>query len=186
MIAGRPLIRFATSNANKAEEARRLLGVAVEPVHLALEEIQAATLEEIVIAKLERARLSFDGPLLVEDVALGFDALGGFPGPYVKWLLEAAGGEGLATIARSLGSCRAAARCALAFWNGSSVSLFVGETAGEIITEPRGQGGFGWDAWFLAEASGRTYAEMTGPEKDEISHRGKAFALLRRFLSSAV
>ena len=183
MTAGRPVIRFATSNANKAEEACRLLGVAVEPVHLAVDEIQAATLEEIVVAKLERAREWCAGPLIVEDVALGFDALGGFPGPYVRWLLEAAGGHGLASIARSLENRRARARCALALWDHDSISLFVGETSGEILAEPRGRGGFGWDAWFLPAGSARSYAEMTGPEKDESSHRGRAFGLLRRHLA---
>ncbi|MCM2313527.1 MAG: non-canonical purine NTP pyrophosphatase [Thermoanaerobaculia bacterium] len=159
-----------------------MLGVAVEPVHLAVEEIQAATLEEIVAAKLQRARESFDPPFLVEDVSLGFDALGGFPGPYVKWLLEAAGGAGLASIARALESRRASARCALALWDGRVTSLFVGETAGEILTEPRGSAGFGWDAWFLPLGSEKTYAEMSGPEKDEISHRGRALGLLTRYL----
>lgn len=184
LTAEHPLIRFVTSNANKAEEARRLLGVAIEPVHLAVEEIQAATLEEIVSAKLQRARESFDSPLLVEDVSLGFDLLGGFPGPYVKWLLEAAGGAGLASIARALGSRRASARCALALWDGRVARLFVGETSGEILTEPRGSAGFGWDAWFLPLGSEKTYAEMNGPEKDEISHRGRAFGLLRRHLDT--
>jgi non-canonical purine NTP pyrophosphatase (RdgB/HAM1 family) len=175
-------LRFATSNKNKVEEARRLLGVALEPVDLSIDEIQAATLEEIVHAKLLCARASVDGPLLVEDVALGFDALGGFPGPYVRWLLESAGGAGLATIARALDDRSARARCALAYWDGLTVSLFVGETAGEILLEPRGSAGFGWDAWFLPRGATLTYAEMAGVEKDRISHRGRAFELLRRQL----
>lgn len=161
-----------------------MLGVGLEPVHAPIEEIQASTLEQIVTAKLDRARQAFDAPLLVEDVALGLDALGGFPGPYVKWLLEAAGGSGIASIARSLPTRRATARCALALWDGATTSLFVGETAGEILPEPRGQGGFGWDAWFLPSGSDRTYAEMTAGEKDAISHRGRAFGLLRRHLGS--
>ena len=184
LTAGPFLIRFVTSNANKAEEARRLLGVAIEPVRDVVEEIQAATLEEIVVAKLQRARERFDAPLLVEDVSLGLDALGGFPGPYIKWLLEAAGGAGVASIARTLESRHAAARCALALWDGQSTSIFVGETSGEILVEPRGRGGFGWDAWFLPSGSEKSYAEMSASEKDEISHRGRAFGLLRRHLAS--
>lgn len=184
MIAGRHPIRFVTSNPNKAREASRLLGLHVEPVHASIEEIQAPTLEEIVAAKLDRASGSFSAPLLVEDVALGLDALGGFPGPYVKWLLEAAGGAGIAAIAKSLSSRRATARCALAFWDGSSNSFFMGETSGEILAEPRGAGGFGWDAWFLPAGCAHTYAEMSPGEKDAISHRGRAFGLLRRHLGS--
>jgi non-canonical purine NTP pyrophosphatase (RdgB/HAM1 family) len=176
-------VRFATSNRHKVDEARRLLGVRVEPVELSIDEIQAATLEEIVQAKLDRARESFDGPLLVEDVSLGFDALGGFPGPYVRWLLESAGGAGLAVIARSLADRSARARCALAYWDGCTSSLFVGETAGEILLEPRGSSGFGWDAWFLPRGTRQTYAELSGEEKDRVSHRGRAFELLRRALA---
>lgn len=175
-------LRFATSNRHKVEEARRLLGVRLEPVELPIDEIQAATLEEIVQAKLDRARESIDGPVLVEDVSLGLNALGGFPGPYVRWLLESAGGAGLAAIARALNDRSARARCALAFWDGHSVSLFVGETSGEILLEPRGNSGFGWDAWFLPRGMSRTYAEMSGEEKDRISHRGRAFHLLRTAL----
>ncbi|MFA6955339.1 MAG: non-canonical purine NTP pyrophosphatase [Thermoanaerobaculia bacterium] len=175
-------LRFATSNRHKVEEARRLLGVMLEPVELSIDEIQAATLEEIVHAKLERARESVAGPLLVEDVSLGLGALGGFPGPYVRWLLESAGGAGLAAIARSLTDRSAIARCALACWDGRTVSLFVGETAGEILLEPRGSSGFGWDAWFLPRGASHTYAEMPGEEKDRISHRSRAFELLRRAL----
>jgi non-canonical purine NTP pyrophosphatase (RdgB/HAM1 family) len=173
-------LRFATSNRHKVEEARRLLGVMLEPVDLSIDEIQAATLEEIVRAKLDRARTRVDGPLLVEDVSLGLEALGGFPGPYVRWLLESAGGEGLAAMARSLADRTARARCALAYWDGSCTSLFIGETSGEIVLEPRGSSGFGWDAWFLPRGASRTYAEMSGDEKDRISHRGRAFELLRR------
>lgn len=176
-------LRFATSNRNKVDEARRLLGVAVEPLPLPIEEIQAATLEEIVRAKLERARALVDGPLLVEDVALGFDALGGFPGPYIRWLLESAGGSGLGAIAHSLPDRTARARCALACWDGSVVTVLVGETAGELLPDPRGTSGFGWDAWFLPRGCTRTFAEMTGEEKDRVSHRGRAFDLLRRELA---
>lgn len=163
-----------------------MLGVALEPVDVSTDEIQAATLEEIVHAKLERARASVDGPLLVEDVALGLDALGGFPGPYIRWLLESAGGAGLATIASALRDRSARARCALAYWDGSVVSLFVGETPGEILLEPRGTAGFGWDAWFLPRGASATYAEMSSDDKDRISHRGRAFELLRRELGDRV
>jgi len=176
------ILRFATSNRHKVEEARRLLGVTLEPVELPIDEIQAATLEEIVHAKLESARALVDGPLLVEDVSLGLDALGGFPGPYVRWLLESAGGDGLAGMARSLADRAARARCALAYWDGCSTSLFIGETSGEIVLEPRGSSGFGWDAWFLPRGTRHTYAEMTGEEKDRVSHRGRAFELFRRAL----
>jgi XTP/dITP diphosphohydrolase len=50
-----------------------------------------------------------------------------------------------------------------------------GETRGTIAPEPRGAGGFGWDVLFVPEASERTFAEMSGEEKDRISHRRRAW-----------
>jgi XTP/dITP diphosphohydrolase len=48
----------------------------------------------------------------------------------------------------------------------------------------RGENGFGYDPLFFYPPYGRTFGEVTRPEKDLVSHRGKAFARLREFLSS--
>jgi XTP/dITP diphosphohydrolase len=53
-----------------------------------------------------------------------------------------------------------------------------GEWAGSIVREPRGSGGFGYDPVFLPAGSQRTAAELTPQEKDAVSHRGRALALL--------
>ena len=60
--------------------------------------------------------------LIVEDVSLGFDELGNFPGPYVRWLLEAAGGKGLAAIAYALNNRAAKAQCCVGYWDGNDRS----------------------------------------------------------------
>jgi XTP/dITP diphosphohydrolase len=49
---------------------------------------------------------------------------------------------------------------------------------GAIVREPRGDGGFGYDPVFLPSESDRTAAELTPEEKDAVSHRGRALALL--------
>ena len=90
---------LVSSNPNKGIEAERILGVPLLRVALSLPEIQAATVEDVTRHKLEIAWTKGYGRLIVEDVSLGFDELGNFPGPYVRWLLEAAGGKGLAAIA---------------------------------------------------------------------------------------
>ncbi|HWW61120.1 MAG TPA: non-canonical purine NTP pyrophosphatase, partial [Thermoanaerobaculia bacterium] len=59
-----------------------------------------------------------------------------------------------------------------------------GETAGEVLVEPRGKQQFGWDAWFRPKGTAKTFAEMTAEEKDAISHRGKAYRLLAEHLRS--
>ena len=174
---------LVSTNPNKGIEAERILGVPVLRVSLSLPEIQAATVEEITRYKLETARTKGYRRLIVEDVSLGFDELGNFPGPYVRWLLEAAGGKGLAAIAYALNNRAAKAQCCVGYWNGSNVNMFFGETAGEVLVQPRGEGQFGWDAWFLPQGSAKTFAEMSADEKDAVSHRGKAYRKLAGHLA---
>jgi non-canonical purine NTP pyrophosphatase (RdgB/HAM1 family) len=173
---------LVSTNPNKGIEAERILGVPVLRVSLVMPEIQAATVEEITRYKLEAARTKGYGRLIVEDVSLGFDELGNFPGPYVRWLLEAAGGTGLAVMAYGLRNRSARAQCCVAYWNGSEGKIFHGETQGEILVEGRGEQKFGWDAWFQPRGSSKTFAEMTDDEKDAVSHRGKAYRKLAEHL----
>jgi non-canonical purine NTP pyrophosphatase (RdgB/HAM1 family) len=176
-----PLILVST-NPNKGIEAERILGVPILRVALALPEIQAATVEDVTRYKVEVARTKGYSRLIVEDVSLGFDELGNFPGPYVRWLLEAAGGKGLAAIAYALNNRAAKAQCCVGYWNGRDVKMFLGETPGEILVEPRGQRHFGWDAWFQPRDSKKTFAELTDAEKDAVSHRGHAYRKLAEVL----
>jgi non-canonical purine NTP pyrophosphatase (RdgB/HAM1 family) len=175
---------LVSTNPNKGIEAERILGMPVLQVSLALPEIQAATVEEITRYKAEVAKNKGYARLIVEDVSLGFDELGNFPGPYVRWLLEAAGGRGLAAIAYALNNRAARAQCCVAYWNGREVKTFLGEAAGEILVQPRGERHFGWDAWFLPKDSSKTFAEMSPAEKDAISHRGKAYRRLAEHLTA--
>ncbi len=182
-MADEPVI-LVSSNPNKGIEAERILGMPVLRVSLTLPEIQAATVEEITRYKLDVAKTKGYARLIVEDVSLGFDELGNFPGPYVRWLLEAAGGSGLAAIAYALNNRAARAQCCVGYWDGRGVKMFLGETAGEILVQPRGERHFGWDAWFQPKGDKKTFAEMTDAEKDAISHRGRAYRKLRDFLTA--
>jgi non-canonical purine NTP pyrophosphatase (RdgB/HAM1 family) len=176
---------LVSSNPNKGIEAERILGMPILRVSLTLPEIQAATVEEITRYKVETAKSKGYSRLIVEDVSLGFDELGNFPGPYVRWLLEAAGGTGLAAIAYALTNRTAKAQCCVGYWDGSSIKMFLGETAGEILVTPRGQRHFGWDAWFQPAGQPKTFAEMTDDEKDALSHRGRAYRKLAEHLAKA-
>lgn len=173
---------LVSTNPNKGIEAERILGIPLLRVSLALPEIQAATVEDITRYKAEVARTKGYERLIVEDVSLGFDELGNFPGPYVRWLLEAAGGKGLAAIAYALNNRAARAQCCVAYWNGREIQIFLGETAGDVLVDPRGARHFGWDAWFQPRGSTKTFAEMTPEEKDAVSHRGRAYRALAEVL----
>jgi len=183
-VEDRDKLILVSSNPNKAIEAERILGIPLLRASIALPEIQAADVKDITWYKLEVARTKAYNRLVVEDVSLGFDELGNFPGPYVRWLLEAAGGKGLAAIAYALNNRAAKAECCVGYWDGNEAHMFCGECAGEVLVEPRGEQKFGWDAWFQPRGSTKTFAEMEPDEKDRVSHRGHAYRKLAEHLKT--
>ena len=173
MGAAPPLL-FVTGNPGKLAEARRLAGRAVEAIAVDLPEIQSLSFEEVLREKLAAAHAGAGRPVVVEEAGLELAAMNGFPGPLVRWMLEAVGAEGIARAALALDEPRARAVSLLAWTDGARVVLGRGETAGTIVA-PRGGNGFGFDPVFLPDGSERTFGEMTGEEKDRFSHRGKAW-----------
>jgi len=182
-VSGERPFLFVTSNPGKLREARSLLPVPIENLAVDLDEIQSVSVKEVSLHKLAQARRHVDGPVFVEDVALGFDALGGFPGPFVKWLVASAGGAGVGKIAAGLEQSTGSAICSIAAWDGEAVHTFIGECRGILLSEPRGTAGFGWDAWFQPEGHTLTYAEMSVDEKSKVSHRALAYAKFVAHLS---
>ena len=70
--------------------------------------------------------------------------------------------------------------CGLLYRDRKEVIVVTGRTPGTLV-EPRGQGGFGWDAVFQPRGEASTYAEMEAGTKNRIGHRGRAWRdLLRR------
>ena len=63
---------------------------------------------------------------------------------------------------------------ACTFPDGSEPIVAEGRVAGEILEAPRGEGGFGYDPLFYYAPFGKTFAELSGEEKNSISHRGAA------------
>jgi non-canonical purine NTP pyrophosphatase (RdgB/HAM1 family) len=171
---------FVTSSVNKRREAEAVLGRALEHHPLDLAEIQSLDVVTVVEAKARAAYARLERPVLVEDTALELAALGGFPGPLIRWLLETVGAAGIARIVAAFDDDRATARCAAAACNGEQVTVGVGAVDGRIADAPRGPGGFGWDSVFMPEGEGgATYAEMSEAAKNAISHRRRAFEALR-------
>jgi XTP/dITP diphosphohydrolase len=181
VTAGRPPFVLVTGNPGKLAEARRLIGggtgTDLEAIEVDLPEIQSLDYLEVVRAKGEEAWRRLGRPLVVEEAGLDLAALNGFPGPLVKWMLEAMGAGGLARTAAALGDPRATARCLLLYRDGERERVAEGTTEG-VLVPPRGAGGFGWDPVFLPEGSERTFAELAGLEKDAVSHRGRAWRAL--------
>lgn len=173
---------LVTGNPGKLAEARRIVGPDLQAVELDLPEIQGLDLWEVLRAKAEEAWRRLERPLVVEETGLELAALGGFPGPLVKWMLAAVGPQGIARVAHALGDPGAVARCGLLYRDEMGTVLAQGETRGRLVLPPRGDQGFGWDPIFVPEGSELTYGELSPGEKDRLSHRGRAWRALLREL----
>ncbi len=178
---------FVTGSADKLREAERVLGFAPAALKLDLPEPQGLDLRTILAAKAEAAFARAGRPVVVEDVSFEMAALGGFPGPLVKWMLASLVPERFAGVALALGDARAEAICGLAYYDGAGPALvFEGRTAGTLVAEARGSHGFGWDPVFRPEGSALTCAEQEPAEKDRHSHRGKAWRALLAALDDSL
>ncbi|PAV21449.1 Maf Ham1 [Pyrrhoderma noxium] len=169
---------FVTGNANKLREVKAILGdssggfasIELDSRDLDIPELQGTT-QEVAREKCRRAAELVGGPCITEDVALCFKAMNDLPG--------------LTTMLTGFPTNDAYAICTFAYSAGPGTEpiLFEGKTQGKIVL-PRGPQDFGWDCTFEAEGTGKTYAEMRSDEKNKISHRYRALALLREYLSS--
>ncbi|MGH3905011.1 MAG: non-canonical purine NTP pyrophosphatase [Pseudonocardiaceae bacterium] len=95
-------ISFVTSNPRKFTTAREHLsplGVELEQVSLDLDEIQADSVALVALHKAQQAFRVLHRPVIVEDSGFYIDELGGFPGPFVKYVIKALGAEGVARLA---------------------------------------------------------------------------------------
>ena len=195
-----PDLLLASQNPGKLNEMRllveglpfRVLGPRDLGLHGSPDETGETFLENATIKALAYARLS--GLLTVaDDSGLSVDALGGAPGLYSSRF----GGEGASDLDRNLLLLeklrdvpreRRGARFTSAVTAAREDEvLFQAEESveGAIAEEMRGGNGFGYDPLFFYPPYGRTFGEVTRPEKDHVSHRGKAFARLREFLAEA-
>jgi XTP/dITP diphosphohydrolase len=155
------------------------------------------TFEQNARIKAEHYSLLVPAELvLAEDSGLSVDQLGGAPGVYSARYASALQGKAaghmnsddednnraLISQLERLPSGKHAGKyiCVIAVArNGGTLARFVGEAPGELLTTPRGTGGFGYDPLFFFPALGKTFAELTLDQKRQYSHRGKAF---RQFL----
>lgn len=144
-------------------------------------------MDEISKKKCQEAARIVQGPVIVEDTCLCFNALQGLPGPYIKWFLEKLQPEGLVKMLAGWEDKSAQAVCTFAYSPGdpNQVVLYKGITEGEIV-EPRGSRDFGWDPCFQPKGYAQTYAEMPKTEKNEISHRRRALDKLRQAFTESL
>lgn len=198
----------ATRSPHKLREIRAILEVVPELELLDLDQVGIAatsaehdveqfdSFEENARAKAAYFRERTDLPVLADDSGLEVDALDGEPGVRSKRFApegsdldgperDRANNRHLLARLEGVPDDRRTARyvCVAVLDKGDGTPIAVrGEAEGRIVSEPRGEGGFGYDPHFFDPAVGKTFAELDPDAKDARSHRGKAFRALARLL----
>ena len=205
-------LTFATGNSGKLREASEILGEGFELVSLAqvgITEDIPETGKTLRANSIQKAQYLYDKigcDCFADDTGLEVDALGGAPGVYTaryagddkdfnknmdKVLYELQRMEGEASMAASLGmkvktvSRRARFKSVITLIIKGELHMFEGTLEGVIAHEKSGNGGFGYDPIFIPdEYPGKTLADITEDQKNEISHRGKALRAMAEWLKS--
>lgn len=203
-------IVFATGNSGKLREASEILGEGFElvtPQQVGIEEDIPETGNTLRANSLQKAQYLFDRcgcDCFADDTGLEVDALGGAPGVYTaryagegkdfnanmdKVLYELQVLEGEAHMAADLGlsvkpfSRRARFKSVITLIINGQKHFFEGALEGTIARVKSGNGGFGYDPIFIAdEYPGKTLADISEEQKNEISHRGKALRAMAQWL----
>lgn len=179
-------LTFITGNQHKAEYLAKWLDVSIAHSKVDLDEIQSLDLRQVVDHKARQAYEMIQGPVLVEDVALTFTAMGRLPGTFIKWFLEALGLDGLCKLVDGLEHRGAECAIMYALFDGSKMHYFEATQKGKIAEAPRGTGGFGWNAVFVPDGSPLTYAEMDIDTFKKWNIRAHAIEKLRVFMHDRI
>jgi XTP/dITP diphosphohydrolase len=190
--AGTGLV-LATRNDHKLREFGRLLpSVPLQPLPdgVPSPEETGTTFAANALIKARAAAAVTGRPAIADDSGIESEALDGAPGVYSARFAgeQATDGENLAKLrAQAPAGSRLRYVCVIAHVSPEGAEhLFEGTCVGTMSADVRGAGGFGYDPIFVPDdplAAGRTMAELTDAEKDEISHRGDAARALLDWLA---
>lgn len=191
-------IIFATGNAGKMREIREILtdfggeilSMKEAGISTDAEENGASYEENALIKARAVAEKAGDAVVLADDSGLEIDALGGEPGIYsARYLGEDTSYrvknanliERLAGVPEKKRTARFVCAIAAVLPDGREL-VTKAAVEGRIGYEEKGEGGFGYDPIFYVPEFGRTTAELSEEEKNQISHRGKALRLMKEEL----
>ena len=186
---------IASNNAHKAEEIAHALDfpgwefrtlkeahIASDPAEDADTFLGNARIKAKAAWEAAKETLGHPVPVLADDSGLEVDALGGAPGVYsARYSGEGAtDGKNNAKLLKALENVPDDKRTArfrtvitCEFPDGCEI-VVDGVCEGRILREPRGADGFGYDPLFYYEPFGKTFAELSPEEKNQVSHRGRA------------
>ena len=173
------MITIVTGNPNKLKELQTMFpGREMTSAAVEIPEIQSLSLEEIVRAKVRAAFDAVGAPVIVEDVSFEIAALGGMPGPFVKWWANTAGYEPALIVCEAAGEWGAKATCGAAYFDGERLEYAEGIVSGRLTQRTEGDG-FGFDFYFAPDGYDTTFAMLGLETKNKISHRALAMRALR-------
>ena len=189
---------IASGNAGKLREFTALLAPfdfeAIPQAALGVSEAEEPHISfvENAIAKARHAASATGLPALADDSGICVEALGGAPGVRSARYAgepanDARNNQKLIAALSVHTDHRAFYYCALVFVTHADDPhplIATGEWHGEVIASARGEGGFGYDAYFYLPEHGCTAAELPADVKNRISHRGKAIQTLAKKLRS--
>ncbi len=184
---------IATNNQGKVKEIKAILGGFYDEI-LSLKDagIDADVVEDGDTFHANAAKKAIEiskmiaGDVLADDSGLCVDALDGAPGIYsARFSGEGANdqknNDKLLSLVKNEENRKARFVCALVLANDGKEKLYVEDYAeGEIIDEPRGENGFGYDPLFYVKEYDQTFAQIPAETKNVISHRAKALEKLKK------
>lgn len=177
-------ILFVTGNQEKVKEAEAILGVPIQIIKLELDEVQSMDLGYVARKKVEAAFAALQKPVMVDDVGVKIDAFNGFPGPFVKFLLENLGLKKLLKLLENEKDRGIIVQNAIGYHDGKRSHVFIGEFKGTIATEERGTDGWGFDVVVIPEGEKLTLAELGTLHKNKMSHRALSLFKFKEYLDS--
>jgi len=185
---------FATQNENKAQEIQSLLPEYFKIITLkdiqCFDEISetSETLEGNSLLKASFISETYNLNCFADDTGLEIEALDNRPGVYSARYAgpEKSAAENINKVLLELvgkTERNAQFRTIITLILNKSTFTFEGIVRGEIISEKRGENGFGYDPIFVPQGEIRTFAEMSLEEKNKHSHRARAFQKMIEFLN---
>jgi len=158
-------------------------GYELEHIKTTYPEIQADTLEETIAPGLKWLMERYNRPIMIDDSGLFVDALKGFPGVYSSYVFRTVGCDGILRLMEGVRNRSAKFECCIGFLvPGKEPHMSKGVAKGSIAEKKAGTAGFGYDPVFVPEGFTKTYAQIGIPQKNKISHRGRAIALFLKEL----
>ena len=187
-------IHFITSNHQKFASLQKLLhplGIDLQQLDYDFDEGRGLDIQTIAKSKLSQAKKVFPNKrLIVDDRGFFIPALKGFPGPFVKLLLDSFSYPGIIKLMQGETDRRAIFSFTVGYFDGEKDHIFVADEEGFIIDEPRGDNLHGWTEllYIYGHPSfpGRSLAELNNEEWKEYLaaiETVDGFVMLRDYLA---